>query len=73
MKATITPNEIRNAQKHTCDVCGYYGIWTEDWRYYEKLVGTKYNLGENQFKICSDECEERQKRQGLVDKWRNKK
>lgn len=73
MKATVTPEEIRNARKHTCNVCGYYGIWTDGWGYYEKWVGTKYNLGEEQFTICSKECDERQKKEGLVDKWRKLK
>lgn len=73
LKITVTPQKILEAKKHTCNVCGYYGIWTKDWGYYEKVVGTKYNKGEAQFRICSDECRKKEKEEGLVDAWRNKK
>lgn len=72
-KVTVTPDEILNAPKHTCNVCGYYGIWTKDWGLYEKIVGTKCNKGEESFKICSEECRKKEKEQGLVNKWRNQK
>lgn len=71
-KVTVTPKEIKEAQKHTCNVCGYYGIWTEQWGYHEKVVGNKHNLGEEQFKICSEKCRQKEKQEGLVDKWRKK-
>lgn len=73
LKVTVTPEEIKQAKKHTCNVCGYYGIWTKEWGYHQKLVGKKYNIGEAQFVICSDECRKKEKQEGLVGKWRKKK
>lgn len=73
LRVTVTPKEIIEAQKHTCNVCGYYGIWTKEWGHHVKLVGTEYNMSEESFNICSKECRKKAKQKGLVKKWRNKK
>ena len=72
MKVIVTPKEILNARKHTCSVCGYYGIWTDGWGYYEILVTGKYNPYEIEFKICSEECQKKEEEEGLISKLRKK-
>lgn len=71
LNVTVTPQETIEARKHTCNVCGYYGVWSQSWGYYEWPVGTShYNAFEVQFVLCSDECREKAIKEKLLEKWR---
>lgn len=72
LKSVITPAKIIQAKKHTCSLCGNYGVWKKGWGYYIVLSGEGWGAGELYFKVCSDVCHEKAKKENLIEKFKMK-
>lgn len=73
LKVTVTPPEIKDAPKHTCNVCGYYGIWTKNWWSKAIFMGKGLRGYEIYFKACSDVCKEKAEKEKLIEKFKKEK